>query len=77
MGGVTSIGFGCFGTNTILDSEANRILKNHTEGVPDWKTLVEKKKQINGFPKNLLLFYFTFNPSQNGNRGTSGNTGLC
>jgi len=45
MGGVTSIGFGCFGTNTILDSEANRILKNHIEGVPDWKTLVEKKNK--------------------------------
>lgn len=76
MGGVTSIGFGSFGTNTILDSEANRILKNHAEGVPDWRTLGEKK-QIDGFPKNLLLFYFTFNPSQNGNRGTSGNTDLC
>jgi hypothetical protein len=76
MGGVPSIGFGCFGMNTILDSEANRILKNHVEGVPDWRTL-GKKKQIAGFPKNLLLFYFTFNLSQNGNRGTSGNTGLC
>lgn len=43
MGGVSSIGFGCFGTNTILDSEANRILKNHVEGVPDWRTLGKKK----------------------------------
>jgi len=44
MGGVPSIGFGCFGMNTILDSEANRILKNHVEGVPDWRTLGKKNK---------------------------------
>jgi len=58
MGGVTSIGFGCFGTNTILDSEANRILKNHTEGVPDWKTLVEKKKTNKRISKKFATILF-------------------